>query len=314
MRFDGKISGVGNSTTRKNEITADDLATLRHFQMGYDYGVINRKGYNFLIDYRIKSSSVEVGKGIMFAYGYLGFVDKTVLEFIRPSIPQYHIIYVELDRSRIPNACTLKVRNNQSIPLKIDNNENVKRTFRQDYLDMVRTGIFQLPLWQVKVGSNGIEEVSDMRTLRDKPMQVIYSPECKRVFGEIATSATATTQPITDKSDKIATSNFVHLLARKIIDTRPPDTITVKLVSANTSQGTIASEATNSTTLTFNKLNYFNPQSIVITASVGYRVRAIIPSDDNILVNRISGLTCDISLKRMIEMDNPRVTVSFAKV
>lgn len=211
----GKISGIGNPTERINEITADDLATLRYFQIGMDYGVIDREGYNFSIKYEINTSSVEVGKGIMFAYGYLGYVDKCVLEFIRPAISQYHIIYVELDRSKIPNTCILKVKNNQS-------STSIERTFRQDYLDKVRTGIFQLPLWRVKVGANGIEEVFDLRKdldlLKQSIKQVEYAQNCKSVFGSISHEATATTQPITDKSEKIATTMFVYNATRDYIE------------------------------------------------------------------------------------------------
>ena len=88
----GKISGIGNPTERINEITADDLATLRYFQIGWDYGVVDRQGYNFLVDTEKHkgTSSVEVGKGIMFAYGYVGYVDSCVFEFIRKDRGVYH--------------------------------------------------------------------------------------------------------------------------------------------------------------------------------------------------------------------------------
>lgn len=209
--YQGKISGVGNKDTRYNEITADDLATLRYFQIGWDYGVIDRQGYKFDISYQLGTSSVEVSKGIMFAYGYVGYVDSCKLEFIRPAIPQYHIIYVELDRSKIPNTCTLKVKNNQS-------STSIERTFRQDYLDKVRTGVFQLPIWAIKFGSNGIESVEDLRPLQDKSKQVYYTPNCKSVFGSVSSTATATTQPVTDNSNHIATTEFVHLATRWYID------------------------------------------------------------------------------------------------
>lgn len=209
--YKGKISGMGNKTTRLNEITADDLSTLRYFQMGWDYGVVDRQGYKFDIYYTLNPSSVQVGKGIIFAYGYVGYVDNSVFEFIRPAIPQYYIIYVELDRSKIPNACTLKVKNNQS-------STSIERTFRQDYLDKIRTGIFQLPLWRVKVGSNGIEEVVDLRKLYDKPKQVQYSINTKRVVGKIDSGVTAVTQPNNDNSNKIATTMFVHNATRDYID------------------------------------------------------------------------------------------------
>lgn len=211
--YQGKISGVGNKDTRYNEITADDLATLRYYQIGWDYGVVNRQGYKFDISYQLGTSSVEVSKGIMFAYGYVGYVDSCKLEFIRPAIPQYHIIYVELDRSKIPNTCTLKVKNNQS-------STSIERTFRQDYLDKVRTGVFQLPIWAIKFGSNGIESVEDLRPLQDKSKQVYYTPNCKSVFGSISPTATATTQPTTDISDKIATTEFVQKKTGAIIDNK----------------------------------------------------------------------------------------------
>ena len=219
-----KISGIGNPTTRLNEITADDLAVLRNYQVSWDYGVIDRQGYKFDINYALNTSSIEVGKGIMFAYGYVGYVDNSVFEFIRPAIPQYHIIYVELDRSKIPNTCTIKVKNNQS-------STSIERTFRQDYLDKVRTGIFQLPLWRVKVGANGIEEVFDLREdldlLKQSIKQVEYAPNCKSVFGSIDETVTATTQPVTDNSKKIATTDFVHLATMAYIGSSKEIQVTI---------------------------------------------------------------------------------------
>lgn len=198
-----KISGTGNSTTRENEITADDLASYRYYLIGWDYGVVNRENYNFSVDYNVGESNIKVGKGVMFAYGYVGYVDSCEIYLIRPAIPQYHIIYAELDRSKLPNTCILKVKNNQS-------STNIKNTFRQDYLDKVRTGVFQLPLWRVKIGSNGIEEVVDLRDKKDSIKNVYYADKCERVYDFINSRVKATTQPITDNSEKIATTMFVH--------------------------------------------------------------------------------------------------------
>jgi hypothetical protein len=147
----------------------------------------------------------------MFAYGYFGYVDKCEIDFIRPSISQYYIVYAELDRSKIPNTCILKVKNNQSSTI-------IERTFRQDYLDKIKTGIFKLPLWRVKVGSNGIEELFDLREFVDKPKQVQYSINTKRVVGKIDSGVTAVTQPNNDNSNKIATTLFVHNVTRHYID------------------------------------------------------------------------------------------------
>lgn len=208
-----KISGTGNSTTRENEITADDLASYRYYLIGWDYGVVNRENYNFSVDYNVGESNIKVGKGVMFAYGYVGYVDSCEIYLIRPAIPQYHIIYAELDRSKIPNTCILKVKNNQS-------STNIENTFRQDYLDKVRTGVFQLPLWRVKIGSNGIEEVVDLRDKKDSIKNVYYADKCERVYDFINSSVKATTQPTTNISEKIATTEFVHAQTRAIIDNK----------------------------------------------------------------------------------------------
>lgn len=301
----GKISGIGNPTERINEITADDLATLRYFQIGWDYGVVDRQGYNFLVDTEKHkgTSSVEVGKGIMFAYGYVGYVDNSVFEFIRPSIPQYHIIYVELDRSKIPNTCTLKVKNNQS-------STSIERTFRQDYLDKVRTGVFQLPLWRVKVGANGIEEVFDLRKdldlLKQSIKQVEYAPNCKSVFGTISPEATATTQRITNKSGKIATTDFVYLATRYAIDGKPITSRTKVTISYNSSRGNVEPKS-----LLFTNVNYNVGQTITAYPNKVYAVGSVTANDDNIIITKETDNKYNISLKQMIEKENYIVTVSF---
>lgn len=176
----GRIMGVGNAQTRINEITADDLAVDRNFKVGWNYGVVNRSNYNFnLLGYAL--NKITIGQGVMFAYGYFGYADEFSFEFIRPSIPQYHIIYAELDRSQIPNTCKIKAKNNQS-SIKIEN------AFRQDILSKVKTGIFQLPLWRVKIDSSGIKEVVDLRALRNEIRDTFYAPKCNNVFGTISSS------------------------------------------------------------------------------------------------------------------------------
>lgn len=210
-KYQGKISGVGNAITRQNEITADDLAISRNYIYGWEYGVINREGWNF--NARIEGNSVIVEKGIMFAYGYFGIFPKTyTIPFIKPSATQYRFIYAEIDRSVVPNTCTIKVKNNQG-------SDKIKpTTFRQDYLTAVRTGVFQLPLWRVELNSEGIKEVVDVRDLKDYIMKVEHTKATtKMVTGEISLLAKATTQPITDNSEKLATTEFVKNLCRKQI-------------------------------------------------------------------------------------------------
>ena len=213
-KYQGKISGVGNATTRKNEITADDLAISRNYIYGWEYGVINRIGWNFNA-YK-DGNNVVVEKGIMFAYGYFGILPKSVtIPFIKPSATQYRFIYAEIDRSVVPNTCTIKVKNNQG-------SDKIKpTTFRQDYLKSVRTGVFQLPLWRVKLNSEGIKEVVDVRDLKDYIMKVERSNyTTKKVTGEISLGAKATTQLATDNSEKLATTEFVHLATRDYIDNK----------------------------------------------------------------------------------------------
>lgn len=225
-KYQGKISGVGNATSRKNEITADDLAILRNYIYGWEYGVINRSGWNFNATTNESKDSVIVEKGIMFAYGYFGIFPETyTIPFIKPSAKQYRFIYAEIDRSVVPNTCTIKVKNNQS-------SDKIKpTTFRQDYLTAVRTGVFQLPLWRVELNSEGIKEVVDVRDLKDYIMKVQRSNyTTDKITGEISPKATATTQSINDNSEKLATTKFVHLATRHYIDS-PRLTIIAKEIN-----------------------------------------------------------------------------------
>lgn len=216
MEYKGKISGIGNATTRNNEITADDLAILRNYIYGWEFGVINREGWNFNATVSDNKSSVIVEKGIMFAYGYFGILPESVtMPFIKSSATQYRYIYAEIDRSVVPNTFMIKVKNNQG------SNKIKPTTFRQDYLTAIRTGVFQLPLWQVELNSEGIVEIKDVRDLKDYIMKVKHTDNTtSKVTGEISTSAIATTQPITDNSEKLATTNFVHLATRDYIDNK----------------------------------------------------------------------------------------------
>ena len=210
--YEGKISGVGNATSRKNEITADDLAILRNYHYNWEYGVINREGWNFNA-YK-EDNNVIVNKGIMFAYGYFGiFPESVTISFINPSATQYRFIYAEIDRSVVPNTCTLKVKNNQG-------SDKIKpTTFRQDYLTAVRTGVFQLPLWIVKLDNSGIVEIKDVRNLQNYIKQVYHTNNTTgKISKYVSPNAIATTQAISDNSEKLATTEFVHLATRDYID------------------------------------------------------------------------------------------------
>lgn len=220
-----KISGIGNSQTRKNEITADDIATLRRYTFGWDYGVINRSGWNFNATTDKKTDTITVDKGIMFAYGYFGILPESIkIPFIKPSATQYRIIYAEIDRSVIPNTFKIKVKNNQG------SNKIKPTTFRQDYLTAIKTGVFQLPLWQVELNNEGIEDVVDVRELKDYIKQVHHTNYTTgKVTKSISENAIATTQPITNISKRLATTEFVHKAVRYYIDTDNAPIYTIRI-------------------------------------------------------------------------------------
>ena len=218
MEYQGKISGIGNATTRENEITADDLAILRNYINGWEYGIINREGWNFNA-YK-EGNNVVVEKGIMFAYSYFGILPETIkIPFIKTSAVQYRFIYAEIDRSVIPNTFTIKVKNNQG-------SHKVKpTTFRQDYLSAVKTGVFQLPLWRVQLDNEGIADIDGLTDLRQELgllKDCIKQVQCSvatsgRVTNSISEKTNATTQPNTDSSEKLATTNFVYSAIRNYL-------------------------------------------------------------------------------------------------
>lgn len=203
--YKGKISGIGNASTGENAITADDLATLRNFIFGWEYGVLNIDGYNFNAQVADDNTSVIIGKGIMFAYGYFGYLSKSItMPFIKSATTQYRFIYGELNKSVTPNTFKIKVKNNQG------SSKILETTFRQDYLSEIKTGIFQLPLWCIELNSAGIVEIDDVRELRNFIKQVKNSNRTLRaVTGNIDKSVICQTQPIGDNTRKVASTLFV---------------------------------------------------------------------------------------------------------
>ena len=227
------------------------------------YELNNRAKANKLFNATIGNdkNSVILNKGIMFAYGYFGILPEPItIPFIKTSATQYRYIYAEIDRSVVPNTFTIKVKNNQG-------SDRIKpTTFRQDYLSIVKTGIFQLPLWRVELNNQGIVELKDVRDLRNYIMKVEHTDNTtEKVTGEISPLATATTQPITDNSEKLATTNFVHLATREYIDGSLPLLYDVSVeIFENDTQGTI---------ITPNNvvLNCLNPtEKVVIEIKDGY--------------------------------------------
>lgn len=204
--YAGKISGIGDKDTRENEITADDLATLRHNIVGYEYGIIKDDNHDFdCIEDDDSNSIVHLTDGIAFAYGYFGYCPAVDITFLLPAVEQYQLIYMEIDKSVIPNACTIKTKNNMSNPYINAN------TFRQDQLSTVRTGIFQIPLWQVHLSNQGIETLTDLRELKSAIKAVVHSDSANNLNENavIEDNVTAITQSSTDNSTKLATTAFV---------------------------------------------------------------------------------------------------------
>lgn len=156
---------------------------------------------------------LKLNKGYIVAYGYVGYEKTKIFYFNKTAATQYHFIYGEIDRSVIPNTFELKVKNNQG------GSEIKPTTFRQDILSQVKTGVFQLPLYRVKLGSNGIEDITDLRDVKDYIKRVKHADiTTKKIVGQISDTATATTQLTSDSSKKIATTMFVHNACRNYID------------------------------------------------------------------------------------------------
>ena len=156
---------------------------------------------------------LKLNKGYIVAYGYVGYEEPKTFYFNKTAATQYHFIYGEIDRSVIPNTFELKVKNNQG------GSQIKPTTFRQDILSMVKTGVYQLPLYRIKLGSNGIEEVKDIRDIKNTIKRVQYADiTTGKIVKEIWGDTIATTQPTSDNSKKIATTMFVHNAIRDYID------------------------------------------------------------------------------------------------
>lgn len=203
--YKGRISGIGNSLDRTNEITTDDLAIIRRFIIGHDYCVLNSESF---VCTKIDNKTIKLSQGMMQAYGYLGFLDKAInIDFLLPSAIQYNIIYIEIDRSVVPNTCYIKIKNNQASPY-INRN-----TFRQDVLSSIKTGVFQLPLWKLTLTNEGIVEIEDIREIKEKIKNVKESNDTKKILKSIPKDATIDIFGTdgTDRSNKIASTIFVAI-------------------------------------------------------------------------------------------------------
>ena len=218
----GEISGTGSALTRNNEITADRLAIARDFIVGYADsikdaigGVIRDVNHDFDCSISLDNNNqVVISDGLAVAYGYFGYSPRVVFDILPPAVLQYHLIYAEWDRSVIPNKFSIKIKNNQSSPY-------YDTAFRQDVLSVVKTGIFQLPLWRIAIANNGIVDApTDLRVLREKIDIVQHSDDTVRVLsgGGLHDTVTCITQAIDDSSNKVASTAFVCAAIKAEID------------------------------------------------------------------------------------------------
>lgn len=158
-------------------------------------------------EYEYEGNRLEISEGYAFAYGYVAYAPSTTLYFNRTSATQYHIVYLEIDKSVIPNLCAIKVKNNQA------SNIIKPSTLRQDILSIVKTGVFQLPLFIVELNSKGIVSVQDKRLKTKYIKQVNLCEETGRITEQLLAGAYMAEQPeISEETpDKMpSTVLFVH--------------------------------------------------------------------------------------------------------
>lgn len=206
--FKGRISGIGNKDNRINEISADEIATMRKMIFGKDYSVIK----DFKL-YKVNNTTIRMTKGLVQAYGYFGYLDKEIyIQFLLPISTQYHIIYAEIDRSRVPNTFKIKVKNNQS------SSEIKPNTFRQDILSSIKTGVFQMPLYVVQITKKGINFTINKKEVQTYIENVRNCNDAKEITVSIEDDITAYTQTYPDRSTKVATTKYVDTAVRKEVE------------------------------------------------------------------------------------------------
>ena len=214
--YTGLISGIGDSKNRTNEVTADHLASLRYFMINHDYGVMKYDDHDFdCSEDEDDNSVVHLTDGMAFAYGYIGMSASADIRFLLPAVTQYHLIYMELNKSVVPNTCTIVTKNNMAKSITAETASNY---FRQDQLSTVKTGIFQIPLWQVEVNSSGVGMLTDLRKLKSYINYTVNSDYATELNagGIIAGTAdgaeknnvTAVTQPAGTSNATVATTKF----------------------------------------------------------------------------------------------------------
>lgn len=218
----GVISGIGNRATRENEIQSDFVADVRYSIAGLPYGIFEPYTYTSKTAESFSCtkkapSILHVNAGYAMAYGYAGEHEGQDIDFvIKPPVAQYHIVYLKWDKSVLPNAFFIGVKNNYA------SKEITEFSLRRDVLSAIKTGVFQLPIAIVKVDKSGISEIIDLREtdslypiyqtplLRNYPYKMEEADEAggTEENGVLSAGITAETQPEGTNNKTVATTKF----------------------------------------------------------------------------------------------------------
>lgn len=180
------LKGIGDSVTGQNEIIPTFDAKIYKFCAQIGPGVIATEKERFPIT--LVDRGIIIGPGMAHAFGYFGLSDspQTFNYVIPSSQTQYSKVYAEFDLSARPQSFSIKVTP-QSDTSVIE--------LQQDDLSEVTTGIFQLPLFLIKIQTNGTITFEDIRSMRNRVAYSSHSNEADH-------SLTADTTPQADNATK----------------------------------------------------------------------------------------------------------------
>lgn len=162
------LKGIGDSVTGKNEIVPTFDAKIYNFYSQVVPGVVASEKNRFPIS--VIDRGIIVGPGLAHAFGYFGLSDAPAqFNFIIPSSQtQYSKVYVEFDLSARPQNFAVKVTP-QSDTEVIE--------LQQDDLTDTTAGIFQVPLYLVKIQTNGTITFTDQRQMLERVAYAQHSNE-----------------------------------------------------------------------------------------------------------------------------------------
>ena len=156
------LKGIGDPISRTNEILPSLDAKINKFLTGHTAGVIQGEYNSFSAE--LIDRGVIIKSGLLQAYGYFGCSDtETQFNFILPTGTNYIHIYGEIDLSVVPNKFEIK-------QTTMSNSEEY--SFNQDDLSINLYGIYQIPLWQITLTSDGLS-LTDKREFIGKPLRCI---------------------------------------------------------------------------------------------------------------------------------------------